>query len=308
MRVIKPDFYESEAVGALSMWARQLLLAVWSYVDDNGVQKDLPVGIASECFRYDLAHDAAETLKRIEEGMTELVENGWLIRYQVNGVRLIEATGWEFWQKPKNPSKPRFPTSQDPHAILDQPLPTSSVDPTETLRRTYGGSTRFGVAETETEPDTESEPETEKQESYLGKRVLGENPYKSAYNCVQEPDDVADDPWADSDEPSSRAAGANPRALGTNPRALGKNPRALGTNPRALGTNPKAQQHADSPDPSRSPSEPPSAGLDEKDELDSDPTPCDSCSATALPGKTVCQGCLADQAAQVAASRSGRRR
>lgn len=258
MRVIKPDFYESEAVGALSMWARQLLLAVWSYVDDNGVQKDLPVGIASECFRYDLAHDAAETLKRIEEGMTELVENGWLIRYQVNGVRLIEATGWEFWQKPKNPSKPRFPTSQDPHAILDQPLPTSSVDPTETLRRTYGGSTRFGVAETETEPDTESEPETEKQESYVGKGVVGGNPYQRAYNCVQEPDDVAADPWADI------------------------------------------------PDRSGSPTEPPTAGLDEKDELDLDPTPCDSCSRFALPGKTVCERCLADQAAKVAASR-GRR-
>ncbi len=66
MRVTKPDFWESEDIGNLSVFGRLLLKAVWSYVDDNGVQKDSPVGIAGECFRYDLARDPAGTIKQIE--------------------------------------------------------------------------------------------------------------------------------------------------------------------------------------------------------------------------------------------------
>lgn len=90
-------------------------------------------------------------------------------------------------------------------------------------------------------------------ETYVGKGVVGGNPYQRAYNCVQEPDDVAADPWADV------------------------------------------------PDPSRSTSEPPSAGLDEK-------IPCADCSGWAEPDSRLCGQCAAARRDQVAQSRTGRRR
>jgi hypothetical protein len=161
MRVTKPDFWESEDIGNLSFFGRLLLKAVWSYVDDNGVQKDSAVGIAAECFRHDLARDPVSTLKVIEGGMDELHEMGFIIRYAVRDERYIEAADWDFWQKPKNPSKPRYPTSNDPHAEIavwtepvfsDESVGVSPLDATsgsvsgsvsgkEDRRRLYGGST-----------------------------------------------------------------------------------------------------------------------------------------------------------------------
>jgi hypothetical protein len=119
MRVIKRDFYESEAISDLSHWARELLIAVWSYVDDNGVEKDTAVSIAAECFRYDLARDPVATLKLIESGIDELWEAGWIVRYRVREARYIEAAEWDFWQKPQKPSKPRYPKSNHPEAVID---------------------------------------------------------------------------------------------------------------------------------------------------------------------------------------------
>jgi hypothetical protein len=121
MRVTKPDFWESEEISNLSHFGRLLLKAIWSYADDNGVQKDSAVGIAAECFRYDLARDPTHTLKLIEAGMDELWAAARITRYAVDGIRYIEATDWDFWQKPQKPSKPRYPKSDDPRAEIFMP-------------------------------------------------------------------------------------------------------------------------------------------------------------------------------------------
>jgi hypothetical protein len=152
MRVTKPDFWESEDIGDLSHFARLLLKAVWSYVDDNGVQKDSAVGIAAECFRFDLARDPRATIATIGDGLASLWEAGFIIRYEVDGTRYIEAVDFKFWQNPKNPSKPRYPTSSDARAAIDQPLRRLYVDPAETLRRSS-----LPESESETEPETEPE-------------------------------------------------------------------------------------------------------------------------------------------------------
>ena len=154
MRVVKRDFYESEAIGALSHWARELLIALWSYLDDNGVGKDDLVGIAAACFRYDLARDTEGTIELISTGMDELWIAGWIARYAIDGTRYIEAADFDFWQKPKNPSKPRYPRSGDPRAEIFQPpeaCPTAwlqssvsvsgSVSGKEDRWRLYGDST-----------------------------------------------------------------------------------------------------------------------------------------------------------------------
>ncbi|OBH86166.1 hypothetical protein A5680_06135 [Mycobacterium sp. E2989] len=148
MRVVKRDFYESEEIGNLTFWGRELLLAVWSYVDDNGVQKDSPVGIAGACFQFDLARDPVGTVQKIEKGIDELHEKGFVIRYQVDGIRFIEAAAFKFWQDPQKPAKPRYPKSSDPEALL-----------TAHFRRLSGGSREGsrGISCAETEPEAEPE-------------------------------------------------------------------------------------------------------------------------------------------------------
>ena len=92
--------------------------------------------------------------------MDELWTAGFITRYAVAGARYLEATDWDFWQKPKNPAKPRYPKSSDPRAEVFQAdadfsvwmqssvsvsgsvsATPNPVEPTETLRRTYGDST-----------------------------------------------------------------------------------------------------------------------------------------------------------------------
>jgi hypothetical protein len=148
MRVIKPDFWESEHVADLSLFARLLLAALWSYVDDNGVQKDNPVSLAGECFRFDLARDVHQTLAAIEAGLTELWLAGWLIRYTVGVEKYLEMADWSLWQKPDHPSKPRFPDSRSSDAVIVLP----SRGPRETLPR-------LSRPDTETESESESESE-----------------------------------------------------------------------------------------------------------------------------------------------------
>jgi hypothetical protein len=140
MRVVKPDFYESETVGALSRWARQLLIGLFSYADDNGVQRDQAVSIASELFRFDLATDASEILLAIEEGLAELAASGELKRYRIDGAGYLQITNWALYQNPSRPSKPRFP---NPAGVVTYNPPKAPEDhPMETPLSPHGDPTR----------------------------------------------------------------------------------------------------------------------------------------------------------------------
>lgn len=138
MRVIKPDFYESETIGGLSRWARLLLIGLFSYVDDNGIQLDQVVSIASELFRFELATDPAEILGAIEQGLAEIAAAGELDRYQIAGDRLLQLTRWAQFQNPSRPSKPRFPnpagvvTYNPPNRAGSMPTPPPDDNPIET--------------------------------------------------------------------------------------------------------------------------------------------------------------------------------
>jgi hypothetical protein len=147
MRVIKKDFWESEEIGALSLSARLLLIALWTYVDDNGVRTDAPTSIAAEFFRVDLARDPNGTVARIKTDLDELWRAGWITRYSVGGTAYLEISQWSFWQNPQKPSKSRYPRSTHPEAQVKQGFQ-------ETLWRPSGDTTGA-------EPETETETETE---------------------------------------------------------------------------------------------------------------------------------------------------
>lgn len=53
IRTIKPEFWEDEVIGTLSLGARLLFIATWNYADDEGLIRWSPAHLKSVAFRYD---------------------------------------------------------------------------------------------------------------------------------------------------------------------------------------------------------------------------------------------------------------
>jgi hypothetical protein len=126
IRTIKPEFWRSDDITALSREQRLLFIGLWSYVDDNGVGIDDPRRIAADLFALeddqkdarDFVRDGLATFSRVlhPEQTTPLVE-----RYEVDGKRYFYVTGWERHQRIDKPGKPRYPLPVDAVTSDDGP-------------------------------------------------------------------------------------------------------------------------------------------------------------------------------------------
>lgn len=77
IRTIKPDFWESESVGRLSMQARLLFIACLNFADDEGLLRWNEAYLSSQAFVYDeLSTD------QISELMCELVRENIIFPYK----------------------------------------------------------------------------------------------------------------------------------------------------------------------------------------------------------------------------------
>jgi hypothetical protein len=122
IRAIKPEFWSSEDVAALDWPTRLLFVGLWSYVDDNGVGRDVERLIVADLFP--LEPDPRETLATVSRGLRTLFERGQIIRYEVDGRPYLYVAAWNRHQKIDRPNKPRYP------------LPTSTnANTRETLAR-----------------------------------------------------------------------------------------------------------------------------------------------------------------------------
>lgn len=136
IRSIKPEFWRSEAISSLDWETRFVFIGLWSYVDDNGVGVDRLALIAADLFADDLSADPTETLRRLSLALDALESGGRILRYSVNGKNYLYIVHWDEHQKVKNPNQPRYPL---PESVTSgyvngtEGVPTSSVDPTETL-------------------------------------------------------------------------------------------------------------------------------------------------------------------------------
>jgi len=146
MRAIYPDFWSSREFAALSREDRLGLIAVWGYLEDNGVGLDDVDLIAARMFPYEVGDPT--TKPWLAACLDTLCGAGIIQRFIAVGVGYLEFGEWDRWQKPKNPSKVKFPRSS---------FSTSgNADPTETLRRDSVDTTEksrcsseFGVRRTE---------------------------------------------------------------------------------------------------------------------------------------------------------------
>lgn len=83
IRTIKPEFWEDDIVGSLSLGARLLFIATWNAADDEGLLRWSPEYLRSLAFRY----DDKFTVDDVAEWMRELEHAGFIYVYATSRAR-----------------------------------------------------------------------------------------------------------------------------------------------------------------------------------------------------------------------------
>ena len=104
IRTIKPEFPQSETIGALSRDARLLFIQLWTIVDDAGRVRAASRMLASLLYPYD--DDAP---KLIDGWLDELERHDCVRRYQVDGASYLDIPNWLKHQKIDKPSASKIP-------------------------------------------------------------------------------------------------------------------------------------------------------------------------------------------------------
>lgn len=152
IRTIKPEFWTSEDIAALDWDARLIFIGLWSYVDDNGVGRDVEKLILADLFP--LEDDARETLARLSRGLQALVAGGQITRYEVDGKRYLYVNAWGH-QKIDHPSRGGcypLPTSENAVIRPDDDPPSGDTRETVAPVPGYRGTGVPGDSATRAEP------------------------------------------------------------------------------------------------------------------------------------------------------------
>ena len=148
IRSIKPEFWRSDDITALSISARLTFIGLWSYVDDNGVGADKLASITADLFAPDLERDPPETFQRVSGDLQEIHQKGLITRYKVGGKPYLYVNTWSKHQVINKPSighKYPLPTSEN--SDPPESLHTPSGDTPETLGYGAGEQGNRGTGE-----------------------------------------------------------------------------------------------------------------------------------------------------------------
>ena len=109
IRTIKPEFWEDEKVGSLSLAARLLFIATWNIADDEGLLRWTPEHLKAMAFRYDRDVD----LEVVAEMMAELVREGVIFPYETaRQQRVAYIINFRRHQQINRPSAPKLAPPQ----------------------------------------------------------------------------------------------------------------------------------------------------------------------------------------------------
>jgi len=162
IRSIKPEFWRSEDVAALDWDTRLVFIGLWSYVDDNGVGRDVEKLILADLFP--LEEDSSVTLARLSRGLRKLFSGGQITRYTVAGKSFLYITNWALHQKIDHPAKERYPVPTCENAEARAPEIELSRESRETVAPGTGEQGNRGTGEEETRspapPSNATEPTT----------------------------------------------------------------------------------------------------------------------------------------------------
>jgi hypothetical protein len=91
IRTIKPEFWKHDGIAELEYATRLLFIALWCIADRRGRMEDRPRRIKAECFPYDELD--------VDAMLSELHSAGFIDRYEVEGVKIIEVRSFEKHQR-----------------------------------------------------------------------------------------------------------------------------------------------------------------------------------------------------------------
>ena len=123
IRTIKPEFPQSESMGAVSRDARLLFIMLFTLADDEGRLRGNSRMLASLLFPYDL-----DAPKLIDKWIDELITQRCIIRYQIEDATYIEICKWLNHQKIDKPSKSKIPAPPDNSRVFAIVREDSSED------------------------------------------------------------------------------------------------------------------------------------------------------------------------------------
>lgn len=89
IRSIKPEFWTSEQVVECSRDSRLLFIGMWNFCDDAGRHKASYLRLKMEVFPGDPV-----STEQVRAWVRELIDNGLLIEYEVEGEEYWQITGW----------------------------------------------------------------------------------------------------------------------------------------------------------------------------------------------------------------------
>ncbi len=119
IRTIKPEFWTAEQLASCSRDARLLFIGLWNFCDDGGVHPASAKRVKMEVFPGDDAEIAL-----IEYWIKELIFNGLLEEYAVDGKKYWHVISWSSHQKIDKPNyrhpKPEDAEKFDDHSSNDR--------------------------------------------------------------------------------------------------------------------------------------------------------------------------------------------
>ena len=109
IRSIKPEFWSSPDIAALSDADRLLFIGLWSYVDDHGRGKDDVALIVAALYPHDMVANPRDTVAKVRDGLARLSEANLILRYTVASRTYFLVTGWGRHQRVDKPKASRIP-------------------------------------------------------------------------------------------------------------------------------------------------------------------------------------------------------
>lgn len=150
IRSIKPEFWTSQDIADLTWDERLVFIGLWSYVDDNGVGRDVEKLVTADLFP--LEEDPRDTLARVSGALAKLSEAGRITRYTVGGRTYLHVTNWGKHQRIDKPAKERYPLPTCGDAEIRDTLATPSRQSPETPAPGTGEQRNRGTGEQGTTP------------------------------------------------------------------------------------------------------------------------------------------------------------
>lgn len=121
IRTIKPDFFFNEGLAAMPAETRLFFIGLWCQADRDGRMEDRPARLRATIFPYDSGINA-------EQLVEELAQMGHLLRYEVNGLKVLQISNFLKHQRPHH-TEPKSVLPPCPDGVKTVKQPSSHREP-----------------------------------------------------------------------------------------------------------------------------------------------------------------------------------